>query len=119
MFFLLALPFGVLSLKLARWVLIARWLNSIKLLACVIRKLDFILRLISSFIYGPLDFKFTLMIEGKKKCSYRYQLPPAQPNHTCGGADTWADILSSTEVFCSAGSYCPSTIKKNPCTSGY
>ncbi|KAI8573633.1 hypothetical protein RHMOL_Rhmol01G0292200 [Rhododendron molle] len=50
---------------------------------------------------------------------YRYQLPPAQPNHTCGGADTWADILSSTEVFCSAGSYCPSTIKKNPCTSGH
>ncbi|GFZ12813.1 ABC transporter family protein [Actinidia rufa] len=29
---------------------------------------------------------------------YRYQLPPGQPNHTCGGADTWADILSSTEV---------------------
>ncbi|XP_057472571.1 ABC transporter G family member 28-like [Actinidia eriantha] len=50
---------------------------------------------------------------------YRYQLPPGQPNHTCGGADTWADILSSTEVFCSAGSYCPSTIKKIPCSSGH
>ncbi|KAK3042559.1 hypothetical protein RJ639_001553, partial [Escallonia herrerae] len=28
---------------------------------------------------------------------YRYQLPPGQPNHTCGGADVWADILSSSE----------------------
>lgn len=56
-----------------------------------------------------------------KKCSYRYhyQLPPNKPNHTCGGADTWADILSTSEVFCSAGSYCPSTVKKIPCSSGY
>ncbi|POO01182.1 Phosphonate C-P lyase system [Trema orientale] len=50
---------------------------------------------------------------------YHYQLPPGQPNHTCGGADTWADILSTSEVFCSAGSYCPSTVKKIPCSSGH
>ncbi|XVF46296.1 hypothetical protein PTKIN_Ptkin03bG0016500 [Pterospermum kingtungense] len=50
---------------------------------------------------------------------YRYQLPPGKPNHTCGGADVWADITSSSEVFCSAGSYCPSTVQKIPCGSGY
>ncbi|KAJ4971684.1 hypothetical protein NE237_004783 [Protea cynaroides] len=50
---------------------------------------------------------------------YRYQLPPGKPNHTCGGADTWADVGSSSEVFCSAGSYCPSTIQKIPCSSGH
>ncbi|KAI4322292.1 hypothetical protein L6164_022002 [Bauhinia variegata] len=50
---------------------------------------------------------------------YRYQLPPGKPNHTCGGADIWADITSSREVFCSAGSYCPSTVQKNPCSRGY
>ncbi|XP_043701129.1 ABC transporter G family member 28-like isoform X2 [Telopea speciosissima] len=50
---------------------------------------------------------------------YRYQLPPGQPNHTCGGADAWADVSSSSEVFCSAGSYCPSTTQKIPCSSGH
>ncbi|KAI7982161.1 ABC transporter G family member 28 [Camellia lanceoleosa] len=50
---------------------------------------------------------------------YRYQLPPGQTNHSCGGADIWADIVSSSEVFCSAGSYCPTTVKKIPCTSGH
>ncbi|KAL2328579.1 hypothetical protein Fmac_022006 [Flemingia macrophylla] len=30
---------------------------------------------------------------------YRYQLPPGKPNHTCGGADIWADITSSSEVL--------------------
>uniref|UniRef100_A0A5B7B0A7 ABC transporter domain-containing protein n=1 Tax=Davidia involucrata TaxID=16924 RepID=A0A5B7B0A7_DAVIN len=50
---------------------------------------------------------------------YHYQLPPGQPNHTCGGADIWADILSSSEVFCSAGSYCPTTTQKIPCSSGH
>ncbi|KAL0402169.1 UNVERIFIED_CONTAM: ABC transporter G family member 24 [Sesamum latifolium] len=34
---------------------------------------------------------------------YSYQLPPAQPNHTCGGANIWADAHTSTEIFCSAG----------------
>ncbi|WCJ40996.1 ABC transporter family protein [Euphorbia peplus] len=50
---------------------------------------------------------------------YNYQLPPGKLNHTCGGADTWADILSSRELFCPQGSYCPSTIQKNPCSSGF
>ncbi|OMO67395.1 ABC transporter-like protein [Corchorus capsularis] len=50
---------------------------------------------------------------------YRYQLPPGKPDHTCGGADIWADIGSSSDIFCSAGSYCPTTIQKNPCTSGH
>ncbi|KAH8512925.1 hypothetical protein H0E87_006287 [Populus deltoides] len=50
---------------------------------------------------------------------YHYQLPPGKPNHTCGGADIWADILSSREIFCSAGSYCPSTIQEIPCSRGH
>ncbi|KAH0872756.1 hypothetical protein HID58_070118, partial [Brassica napus] len=50
---------------------------------------------------------------------YTYQLPPGQPNHTCGGANVWADIRSSGEVFCSAGSYCPTTTRKVPCDSGH
>uniref|UniRef100_A0A7N0U7C5 ABC transporter domain-containing protein n=1 Tax=Kalanchoe fedtschenkoi TaxID=63787 RepID=A0A7N0U7C5_KALFE len=50
---------------------------------------------------------------------YRYQIPPGQPNHTCGGADIWADILRSNEVFCAPGSYCPSTIKKIICSKGH
>ncbi|EPS60818.1 hypothetical protein M569_13983, partial [Genlisea aurea] len=50
---------------------------------------------------------------------YRYQLPPGQPNHTCGGADIWADFVSGNKLFCSAGSYCPTTTEKNPCTKGH
>ncbi|KAJ6414744.1 hypothetical protein OIU84_003706 [Salix udensis] len=50
---------------------------------------------------------------------YHYQLPPGKPNHTCGGADIWADILSSSEIFCSAGLYCPSTIQEIPCSRGH
>ncbi|KAI3906330.1 hypothetical protein MKW92_015127 [Papaver armeniacum] len=50
---------------------------------------------------------------------YRYHLPPGHRNHTCGGADSWADIRSSWEVFCPAGSYCPSTTKKIPCSDGH
>lgn len=50
---------------------------------------------------------------------YQYQLPPGKTNHTCGGADVWADVSSSSEVFCSAGSYCPTTTKKVPCSSGH
>ncbi|KAA8516559.1 hypothetical protein F0562_016935 [Nyssa sinensis] len=49
---------------------------------------------------------------------YRYQLPPGKTNHTCGGADIWADVTSSSEVFCSAGSYCPTNTKKVTCSSG-
>ncbi|XP_038993647.1 ABC transporter G family member 28-like isoform X1 [Hibiscus syriacus] len=50
---------------------------------------------------------------------YNYQLPPGNPDHKCGGADTWADVMSSADVFCSGGSYCPSTIEKVPCSKGY
>ncbi|GAB4842896.1 ABC transporter G member 28, variant 2 [Ancistrocladus abbreviatus] len=50
---------------------------------------------------------------------YHYKLPPGQPNHTCGGANIWADIKSSREIFCSAGSYCPNTIEETPCSSGH
>ncbi|XP_054789575.1 ABC transporter G family member 24-like isoform X2 [Prosopis cineraria] len=50
---------------------------------------------------------------------YIYQLPPSQPNHTCGGANIWADFTSSIEIFCSAGSYCPTTTKRVTCSSGH
>ncbi|KAJ8559601.1 hypothetical protein K7X08_003659 [Anisodus acutangulus] len=50
---------------------------------------------------------------------YRYQLPPGETNHTCGGADMWADFMSATELFCSAGFYCPSTVEKVPCNKGH
>lgn len=52
-------------------------------------------------------------------CRYLYQLPPMQPNHSCGGANIWADFSSSSETFCSAGSFCPTTTTKFPCSSGY
>ncbi|KAF5955243.1 hypothetical protein HYC85_008099 [Camellia sinensis] len=29
---------------------------------------------------------------------YLYQLPPGKVNHTCGGADTWADVASSNII---------------------
>ncbi|XP_068490039.1 ABC transporter G family member 24-like isoform X2 [Phaseolus vulgaris] len=50
---------------------------------------------------------------------YLYQLPPMKPNHTCGGANVWADVRSSSEIFCSAGSYCPTTTKRISCSSGH
>ncbi|KAJ6851645.1 ABC transporter G family member 28-like isoform X1 [Iris pallida] len=50
---------------------------------------------------------------------YTYQLPPGQPNHTCGGADVWADVGNSGEMFCPAGYYCPSTISKISCSKGH
>lgn len=50
---------------------------------------------------------------------YLYQLPPGQTNHTCGGANIWADVGTSSELFCSAGSYCPTTTQKIPCSSGH
>ncbi|KAK4578745.1 hypothetical protein RGQ29_028719 [Quercus rubra] len=52
-------------------------------------------------------------------CRYLYQLPPGQPNHTCGGANIWADASSGSDLFCSAGSYCPTTTSKLNCSSGY
>ncbi|XP_073009295.1 ABC transporter G family member 28-like [Typha latifolia] len=50
---------------------------------------------------------------------YNYQLPPGNPNHTCGSADNWADVGSTPEIFCPAGSYCPSTVQKIPCSHGH
>lgn len=50
---------------------------------------------------------------------YHYQLPQGRPNHTCGGANIWADVGSSSEVFCSEGSYCPTTTEKINCSSGH
>ncbi|KAL6133419.1 hypothetical protein ACLB2K_065654 [Fragaria x ananassa] len=49
---------------------------------------------------------------------YTYQTPAGDTNHTCGGADVWTDA-SKTDLFCSPGSYCPTTIKKNECSSGF
>ncbi|KAL3523484.1 hypothetical protein ACH5RR_016318 [Cinchona calisaya] len=49
---------------------------------------------------------------------YNYQLPTGQPNHTCGGANMWSDVGSSGAIFCSAGSYCPTSVEQNACSSG-
>ncbi|XP_041998927.1 ABC transporter G family member 24-like [Salvia splendens] len=49
---------------------------------------------------------------------YKYKLPAATPNHTCGGANMWADARTNSEVFCSAGSYCPTSIEQLPCSDG-
>ncbi|KAH6760395.1 P-loop containing nucleoside triphosphate hydrolases superfamily protein [Perilla frutescens var. hirtella] len=48
---------------------------------------------------------------------YMYQLPQGQPNHTCGGANIWADVSRGGSMFCSAGSYCPTSIQEIPCSS--
>ncbi|GJV31494.1 ABC transporter G family member 24 [Tanacetum coccineum] len=50
---------------------------------------------------------------------YTYQLPPAMPNHTCGGANIWADIKTSGELFCSKGSYCPTSTQELNCSKGH
>uniref|UniRef100_A0A804R6B1 ABC transporter domain-containing protein n=1 Tax=Zea mays TaxID=4577 RepID=A0A804R6B1_MAIZE len=50
---------------------------------------------------------------------YHYQPPAGKPNHTCGGADRWADVVSTDDVFCPPGYYCPSTVKKLDCSSGF
>ncbi|MFS7957667.1 hypothetical protein Hanom_Chr07g00669051 [Helianthus anomalus] len=53
------------------------------------------------------------------ECIYSYQLPAGMPNHTCGGANIWVDIVTSRDIFCSSGSYCPTSTQKIPCSSGY
>lgn len=50
---------------------------------------------------------------------YTYQPPPGKPEHTCGGANVWADHSRSDEVFCPAGYYCPTTTSKLRCDSGH
>ncbi|KAG0525104.1 hypothetical protein BDA96_06G026700 [Sorghum bicolor] len=49
---------------------------------------------------------------------YKYQITPNTTN-SCGGADMWADIQSTEEIFCPAGFHCPSTTKKDNCSSGH
>ncbi|KAG9135536.1 hypothetical protein Leryth_022280 [Lithospermum erythrorhizon] len=50
---------------------------------------------------------------------YKYQLPPQQKNHTCGGADRWADYVTGKDLFCSPGFYCPTTTREIPCRKGH
>ncbi|XP_076884404.1 ABC transporter G family member 28-like [Bidens hawaiensis] len=50
---------------------------------------------------------------------YRYQPPLGMTNHTCGGADVWAAVTSSREVFCPAGFFCPSSVEKYSCEPGH
>ncbi|KAI4382719.1 hypothetical protein MLD38_008646 [Melastoma candidum] len=50
---------------------------------------------------------------------YTYQLPQGRPNHTCGGANIWADVGRSKEMFCSSGSHCPTTTDEIACDSGH
>ncbi|XP_042046010.1 putative white-brown complex homolog protein 30 isoform X1 [Salvia splendens] len=50
---------------------------------------------------------------------YAYQLPPGSTTHSCGGADVWAGVGGSDDIFCAAGSYCPSTIQVIHCSRGH
>ena len=110
------MPCVFLFLKLAHWVPIARLQRSTKLPAHVNRKLIIVInQLHICHALSILYAEYQLI----GFCRYRYQLPLGQPNHTCGGANIWADVGSSSEVFCSAGSYCPTSIDKISCTSGY
>ncbi|KAF8672627.1 hypothetical protein HU200_049318 [Digitaria exilis] len=49
---------------------------------------------------------------------YFYQVTPG-PNPECGTADSWADIVTTNDVFCPPGHYCPSTTQKHNCSNGY
>ncbi|CAN1304871.1 Putative white-brown complex homolog protein 30 [Linum perenne] len=50
---------------------------------------------------------------------YGYQIPAGLANHTCGSADSWVAVGDGDEVFCSPGSYCPTTTISIPCSSGH
>ncbi|XP_062221516.1 ABC transporter G family member 28-like isoform X2 [Phragmites australis] len=50
---------------------------------------------------------------------YNYQPPPGNPKHTCGAADNWADVVTTDDIFCPPGFYCPTTTMKLPCSSGF
>ncbi|KAI3791799.1 hypothetical protein L2E82_05662 [Cichorium intybus] len=49
---------------------------------------------------------------------YHYQLPSGQKNYSCGAADMWVPVHFGNEIFCDAGYYCPTTIKKIQCPQG-
>lgn len=52
-------------------------------------------------------------------CRYSYQIPPGETNHSCGSADIWSSVVNNSDIFCSPGSYCPSTTRRVSCSSGY
>ncbi|TKY52970.1 putative white-brown complex-like protein 30 [Spatholobus suberectus] len=49
---------------------------------------------------------------------YSYQIPQGETNHTCGSADIWSGVVNNSDIFCSPGSYCPTTTRKVSCDSG-
>ncbi|KAL6640996.1 hypothetical protein ACP70R_019177 [Stipagrostis hirtigluma subsp. patula] len=49
---------------------------------------------------------------------YFYQITPGR-NHACGTADSWADVVTTNDVFCPPGHYCPTTTQKYNCSKGY
>ncbi|KAL2323214.1 hypothetical protein Fmac_027593 [Flemingia macrophylla] len=50
---------------------------------------------------------------------YSYRIPQGEKNHTCGSADIWSGVVNNSDIFCSPGSYCPTTTRKVSCDSGY
>jgi len=82
----------------------------------VIRKLKQHVYLLSTstLFYTP-SFRPKISVATRR---YHYQPPAGKPNHTCGGADRWADVVSTDDVFCPPGYYCPSTVQKLDCSSG-
>ncbi|KAI4349131.1 hypothetical protein L6164_009766 [Bauhinia variegata] len=50
---------------------------------------------------------------------YSYQIPPGETDHSCGSADRWTGVNNNSDIFCSPGSYCPTTISKVSCSSGH
>ncbi|GJM97344.1 hypothetical protein PR202_ga14262 [Eleusine coracana subsp. coracana] len=47
---------------------------------------------------------------------YHYQPPPGKSNHTCGGADRWADVVSTDDVFCPPECFNKGSCKPNSAT---
>ncbi|KAK1357427.1 ABC transporter domain-containing protein [Heracleum sosnowskyi] len=50
---------------------------------------------------------------------YTYQPPSGDEGHKCGAADMWGDVMSTKEIFCSAGYYCQTPTRKTTCTKGH
>ncbi|KAJ7563432.1 hypothetical protein O6H91_03G109900 [Diphasiastrum complanatum] len=49
---------------------------------------------------------------------YDYQLRPGS-DYTCGGANTWSDVATTGQIFCSAGDYCPLPTENHICEAGH